>query len=364
MIFSNRKGVFFNILIVLLLLLALIFAFIQLNNVFELDHAIGEPALDVFKTYQQGDKILSYLSSNSDRILREILFDYQESAGFSTSSCNNYHGFVVWDDSCTPDIDEITHNLEVEFAIRLEKELISYPNISFTRYELNKNIDQFSNEDVKEGSIGEFVDIPQSANFRCTDKLINENRCKISVNSLPGIDLIKQQLSPTQKVYVTYGIRSLEQQEYFFRKYLAYGTHNKVSIACGPTDIRNSIYKEIGNPDGSEIYVVKLNNYLKENPIVDESLSALESYARCPHVVGNAIDLTIFDGATKLSTAEHRKIMCSAGWVNYGAEWWHYEYKSWRWDQKRPDTLALIDIGNPSLGNYNSACWYGSRLST
>uniref|UniRef100_A0A7V3N5U1 D-alanyl-D-alanine carboxypeptidase-like core domain-containing protein n=1 Tax=candidate division CPR3 bacterium TaxID=2268181 RepID=A0A7V3N5U1_UNCC3 len=49
-----------------------------------------------------------------------------------------------------------------------------------------------------------------------------------------------------------------------------------------------------------------------------------------PHATGGAVDIRI-KGRRGDPDGTLEKIMCEAGWVRYKAEWWHFEYKTKRW---------------------------------
>ena len=151
------------------------------------------------------------------------------------------------------------------------------------------------------------------------------------------------------------------QKRAFLNKYIKNGD----PPACGPRAYRTQIYQAIGAPPGKDdqAYHAKVDQYLKDHPEVMSALDNVDNYENCPHVIGKAIDVQILDASGNQASHDYvREVMCRADWVNYGKEWWHYEYQTGLWKKSRPDQVPDNLIGSPSSNTYHKNCYYGKAL--
>ena len=210
----------------------------------------------------------------------------------------------------------------------------------------------------------DFSPIPENAQLICK----NGVDCTISSEIISNLNGLTSYLEADERIFINDALRSLSRQREWFINW--HVKDNRV-IVCGPAAIRNTIYADIGTPSGTKgspkrsEYYDKVDQYLEDNPSLKQAILSFDSYDHCPHVAGKALDITIekLDG-TKVSNARRRKIMCSAGWINYGKEPWHFEYETSRWDAERPDQLDPGEVGSGTQSDFNARCWYGSSFKS
>ena len=110
---KNKKGVVFNILLVIMVLIVLVYAYVSLNSKMNnMDRAVGQKAMEVLIDVQEGEKALVYLDYSAKLSLYQAIFDLQSQGGIATVNCGKYYGFNMWNDkndkSCIPNQDSTT----------------------------------------------------------------------------------------------------------------------------------------------------------------------------------------------------------------------------------------------------------------
>ena len=166
-------------------------------------------------------------------------------------------------------------------------------------------------------------------------------------------------MKPGESITIVSAVRDINKQIYFFKKYLD-GTGN---IACGPSKVRNELIRRLGSPPSRKAdlpaYTEQVREYLEQNQTFLAKVEDPNRYLGCPHLTGQTVDLA-------LKTSEPnkcyrlRELMCKNDWVNFGKEYWHYEYKTSSWKANRPDLLSDDEIGSQADNTYNPDCYYST----
>ena len=105
----NKKGMIFNIFLVLFTLFMLTYAYIGIQGKY--DSTVIDGPFDVLKLYQQGEASLEYVDKSAKLSLEQTIYDLGVHGGdFNGSQCETYLGDAVWRDSnnqhCFPDYNE------------------------------------------------------------------------------------------------------------------------------------------------------------------------------------------------------------------------------------------------------------------
>jgi D-alanyl-D-alanine dipeptidase len=390
----SRKAVIFNIFIVIVTLIALIYGYIMLNDKSDIDRTIGVNQYEIFMVYQDGDKALSYLDDAADISLRNVVSDIQIKGGVDAAKCGRYYGFNTWNaeqSGCIPDTDALVDFIAHSFAAEMEPRIIAYPEITFLRYYIDQppaapaaNVAAVSvsptpttpstttssstsssstpaSTPTFSGGIveGDYVIIPQDDQIRCCGFF--NGKCKLNPTAASAVANIKQHLEPGEYVLICDALRAISvQKSAFVAKYVK----NGYPPVCGPWAVRKQIYAEIGQPPNKgkvdKEYHAKVDSYLASHPEIMKIIDDDKKYLGiCKHLAGEAVDLYLMKDGKRVGQHKLREIMCKAGWVNFGGEDWHFEYGSSNWQKKRPDQVPDASVGNPKDGNYNEKCYYG-----
>ncbi|MBU0461592.1 MAG: hypothetical protein KJ574_03315 [Nanoarchaeota archaeon] len=398
-LFRSKKALIFNIFVVILTIMALVYGYMMLEDKAKrVEKKLGLAPLEMFMRYQDGDKVMVFLDQAGEISLREGTYDMLEEGGVDKAKCGDYYGFGMWttdEPGCMPNTDDIYERLTTLFTQKMASTITGYPGISFLRYYVGSPVAGTTptmaagEEGAAAGATSEaagaiaagaippggitaqapmtenslvsgLIDIPQDDQIYCGP---GAAVCKLRAELMLPLQNIKNYLEPGQKVKIVSATRTLNtQRNGFLSKYIKNGK----PPVCGPTAYRTKIYDAIGPPPAPNdaAYHAKVDQYLAANPTIKDALGDIKNYQGCPHVLGLAIDIEIDDAqGHEISHDKVREIMCKADWVNYGAEWWHFEYGTGYWDKKRPDQVPDNLVGSPATNNYNANCYYGRSFN-
>ena len=386
-LFKSKKAVIFNIFIVIMTLLALVYGYIHLESKQDINRRLGPAPMELYLQYQDADRVMFFIDDAGAMSLRDAVFALQEHGGVDPSQCNTFYGFNRWDqEGCRPDIDSLYARLSVLFSQNMDQRATGYPGMTFLRYYVGPSAPTTSApatapsatstaapsasatlsagaDLTTEGDlIGGLIDIPVDGQIVCTENVNNAGRCKLLPELLPAVQNIKLQLQTGEVVHIVSAVRSIaSQRRAFINKYIK----NGVPPVCGPTAAKRKVHQALGEPPGQNDadYHRRVDEYLDAHQDVKSEIFDINSYKRCPHVIGKAIDIQIKDAAGSNRPHDYvREVMCRADWVNYGREWWHYEYKTSLWQSNRPDQVPDNLVGSPAGNNYHENCYYGNTF--
>ncbi len=174
------------------------------------------------------------------------------------------------------------------------------------------------------GFPSDFTPVNQNNIITCTDSI-----CCVQQETVAKINELSNYISNSNQykdetIIIRDAGRTVESQK---EAYLAYKSGNG-PVACGPSD--------------------------------ESRIDDISAYSNCPHVIGKAIDISLgrMSSNPREITEEQvitlRNLMCEVGWVNFGGEWWHYEYNT---NQYRQAVAAnkcyysalkyVVDTSNP-----------------
>lgn len=176
----------------------------------------------------------------------------------------------------------------------------------------------------EEGNCKDFAEglipIPQDDKIKC------EYTCCAKPEIISQLKHTKEFiLGPAQALLISDAARTPSSQRDAFLAFLAGRAE-----ACGPKDITNkyNLEKKVPNIEGArEERIGHAREWLQKNdPQILDIINELSQYSHCRHIQGLAIDVQLQTGKSDSNIQKLRNLMCEAGWANYGAEWWHYEY--------------------------------------
>ncbi len=200
---------------------------------------------------------------------------------------------------------------------------------------------QFPGQQIQQPAVGYLAPTePVSKSDKVNYNLAN---CDLSSQTKTALQKAVTLLEGNEKFYLSSCSRTVSKQSDLFWQW---ATGQKAETVCGPT-------KLVGANRGN---ITWLNEH--KSDIMNPS-----QYQSCPHVNGVAVDIALQNSAAPDKTMRLKEIMCKAGFVNYNAETWHYEYGdgSYYWKKLRPDTLnpSEVLIG----GQLSPLCYYPSTAS-
>ncbi len=132
----SRKGMVFNIMVVIFTIVVLSYAYVQLSNKLDVDHELGEMQFDAVIKMQEGEKALIFLDFASRMALYQSVFDLQSQGGISEAgACGTYYGFNRWNaesgETCFVDADTAKDALRDLFVSNLVARVAAYPSADF-----------------------------------------------------------------------------------------------------------------------------------------------------------------------------------------------------------------------------------------
>jgi hypothetical protein len=136
-LFKSKKGMLFNVLIVIFTVVVLTYAYIQISEKLgNVKKEIGESQLEVITKIQEGEKALIFLDFAAKLALYQAAYDLQASGGISESSaCGTYYGFNRWNSDsgsqCFVDSNTAKDSLRNLFTSNLVARVAAYPTADF-----------------------------------------------------------------------------------------------------------------------------------------------------------------------------------------------------------------------------------------
>jgi hypothetical protein len=133
---NNKKGMIFNIMIVVLTTVVLTSAFTRLSVKTTVEEEIGERPLKLIGTVQEGEKALIFLDFAAKMAIYQAVFDMQAAGGITdTAACGTYYGFNMWNgpsgESCFVDASVAQDSLRDFFVSNLVARVAAYPTADF-----------------------------------------------------------------------------------------------------------------------------------------------------------------------------------------------------------------------------------------
>ncbi|MBI4150096.1 hypothetical protein HY488_01700 [Candidatus Woesearchaeota archaeon] len=172
------------------------------------------------------------------------------------------------------------------------------------------------------GFVAGSVPYREDDKIECADPV-----CCVQPELLAQLERTKAFLAPGQSLVIVDAARKSADQRDAFLDYLAGG-----ATACGPRGlpVAKKVLEEIvpNSMDRSKRVQAALEwlNTPAGLPY-KEVIMDVSRYSGCRHIQGKAVDIQMKDEPLRAENIQAlRDIMCSAGWANYGGEWWHYEY--------------------------------------
>jgi hypothetical protein len=180
------------------------------------------------------------------------------------------------------------------------------------------------------------------------DKILcRDSPCCMLPQTRAQVERTKGFLQPGQGLRITDAARSTEAQRHAFLDYLAGG-----AVACGPRGLpinKGELAAMVPN-GATRDERNRLARAWLDSPAgqpYKEIVMDMPRYSGCLHVRGKAVDIQMKDDPySDASIQTLRNIMCSAGWANYGGEWWHYEYLTAGYQEaKRTNRCYFGELG-------------------
>jgi len=116
---TSKKGMIFNIFLVIITVIVLTTAFVKLTNKFDnFEKVMGEHQLEQILKIQKGEKSLACIDIAARIGMHESLYNLQL-AGGTSGDCGKYYGFNLWHDvdgkDCSPNDKGVEEGLKNEF---------------------------------------------------------------------------------------------------------------------------------------------------------------------------------------------------------------------------------------------------------
>lgn len=141
---NSKKGMLFNILLVIFTLVVLTTAFVRLSakkcqdgsSQACLEKVLGKDSIDVMLKVQDGSKAMIYLDLAARFALYQSLFDLQSKGGLATTSdCGTYYDFALWKNAkgifCVPERKNAEEALKKYASTNIIARLYKYPHADF-----------------------------------------------------------------------------------------------------------------------------------------------------------------------------------------------------------------------------------------
>ncbi len=134
---KNKKGMVFNIMIVIFTVLILTYAFIRLSEkTNKIEREIGVAQIDMIMQIQEGEKALMFIDLAAKMALYQAVFDLQSKGGILESkACGSYYGFNRWNSDsgqkCFVSSSSVGNSLRDIFVSSLSARIASYPSADF-----------------------------------------------------------------------------------------------------------------------------------------------------------------------------------------------------------------------------------------
>jgi hypothetical protein len=135
-LFRNRKAMVFNILVVIMTIVILTYAYLRLSAKTDSAREIGEEQMGVITQAQEGEKALIFIDFAAKMALYQAIYDLQSQGGISeTAACGTYYGFNRWNgdsgQTCFVDSKTAMDSLRDLFVSNLVARVASYPSADF-----------------------------------------------------------------------------------------------------------------------------------------------------------------------------------------------------------------------------------------
>jgi len=136
-VFTNRKAMVFNILIVIFTILVLTYAFIRLSEKTDkIEKEIGVTQVDAIMKIQEGDKALLFIDMAAKMAAYQAVYDLQSRGGvLENQVCGSYYGFNRWNSDsgqrCFVTSKSVSNSLRNLFVSSLSARLAPYPHADF-----------------------------------------------------------------------------------------------------------------------------------------------------------------------------------------------------------------------------------------
>ena len=191
---TNKKGLDYAVLLALLIVpLALLFLFSQLNEIKGENRNIGFTQLKLLETAQESENILFYIDQSVKNSLDQSFYVFGQRGGFfQETSCGIYKVYSIWQTNDTECYPDIISNFKLLFEKELNNYLTNYPEediFSDDNYFLTIKEDKIIGEPIKDISldiinqnndkIGSYLFVPSfviDANFDDFQQTINNAR--------------------------------------------------------------------------------------------------------------------------------------------------------------------------------------------
>lgn len=270
----------------------------------------------LMKTYGRAQEHLLFIDVAAKLSSERAILDLAEKAGFEDKSdCGNYLGYNTLNNkthSCFPEDlskgftesfnKELNHYLEFYSKAYLPKD--NY-GVSLIQGSQKLDVLGIANQDLQIQILAEEflpTTCPHAENLRKIEGIIcssTQSKCELNSEALERLQLAQEEAKKQNfELLVTSATRTFQNQVFLFNKY---GSGRAARPTCNAPHL-----------SGKAVDVV-----LTKNGVPAAGMSSKQ---------GKMNDMTIGD------RAKLQEIMCSAGFQRYRGEFWHYEYKTPRWD--------------------------------
>jgi len=133
------------VLVVIIAVITLTSAFLIINLKRPYDRTIGWRQAAIFKTYQEGEKVLFYIDQSAKYSSYQAIYELGQKGGHENSDCGTYLGYAVWatyDENkdlkeCYP--ENVDENFKLNFNQNLNDYLNNYNNVESNRVVMPSN---------------------------------------------------------------------------------------------------------------------------------------------------------------------------------------------------------------------------------
>ncbi len=140
---ENKKGLMFEALMFIVILIVLITAFAVLSkkqDKFTAGYQLGDRQFDVINSYQKGEGVLLYIDQSAKHSIQQAAYYLGKKGGFKEASgCGRYAGFNIWADikkdkdiaaveECYPESKEVSEGMVYIFNDEINEYFALFPS--------------------------------------------------------------------------------------------------------------------------------------------------------------------------------------------------------------------------------------------
>ncbi len=125
---TNKKAIF-NIILVMIAIGILIYAYIVLQGLRRSAGQIGEKQVDVLDIYYLAENDLQYIDLSARYSLHQSIAEMNEKGGLPDSPCGNYGPYAIWqsqEKDCMPSVEDLRSGLIAMMDSKLQRYLADY----------------------------------------------------------------------------------------------------------------------------------------------------------------------------------------------------------------------------------------------